>query len=114
MLIVVISPGAALAVDAATFVVSAAFLVALQEPPRAPHPPGHVPDFWPSCKGGIAEVRARRWMLGFMPAFSAYHLIALPCVLALGAVLADEELGGAGVVGDRSPRASAPARSSAR
>ena len=31
-----------------------------------------------------------------MPAFSAYHWIALPCVLGLGAVLADEELGGAG------------------
>ena len=35
-------------------------------------------------------------MLAFMPGFSAYHLIALPCVLALGAVLANEELGGAG------------------
>jgi hypothetical protein len=41
-------------------------------------------------------VRRRKWMLRFMPAFSAYHLVALPCVLALGAVLADRELGGAG------------------
>ena len=31
-----------------------------------------------------------------MPGFSAYHLVALPCVLGLGAVLADRELGGAG------------------
>ena len=96
VLIVVLSPGAALAVDAATFVVSAAFLAALKEPPRAPHPHGHVPGFWAELKGGIAEVRSRRWMLGFMPAFSAYHLVALPCVIALGAVLAHEELGGAG------------------
>jgi MFS family permease len=96
VLIVVLSPGAALAVDAATFVVSAAFLLALREPPRAPHPPGHAPHFWRELQGGIAEVRARRWMLGFMPAFSAYHLIALPSVLALGAVLAAQELGGAG------------------
>ena len=95
-LIVVLSPGAALAVDAATFVVSAAFLVALKEPPREAHPAGHAPNFLAELKGGIAEVRARRWMLGFMPAFSAYHFIALPCVLALGAVLADQELGGAG------------------
>jgi hypothetical protein len=95
-LIVILSPGAAMAVDAATFVVSAAFLLALKEPPREPHPPGHDPHFWRELKGGIAEVRRRNWMLGFMPAFSAYHLIALPCVLALGAVLADEELGGAG------------------
>jgi MFS family permease len=95
-LIVILSPGAAMAVDAATFVVSAAFLLALREPPREPHPPGHAPHFWRELKGGIAEVRQRRWMLSFMPAFSAYHLIALPCVLALGAVLADQELGGAG------------------
>jgi MFS family permease len=95
-LIVILSPGAALAVDAATFVVSAAFLVVLREPARAPHPHDHVPHFWSELKGGVAEVRRRRWMLGFMPAFSAYHLVALPCVLGLGAVLANEELGGAG------------------
>jgi MFS family permease len=95
-LLVVFSPGAALAVDAATFVVSAAFLVAVREPPRAPHPAEHVPDFWRELADGIREVRQRRWMVAFMPAFAAYHLVALPCVLALGAVLADEELGGAG------------------
>ena len=95
-LIVIFSPGAAMAVDAATFLVSAAFLVALKEPEREPHPPGHTPHFWRELKGGIDEVRQRRWMLGFMPAFSAYHLVALPCLLALGAVLADQELGGAG------------------
>lgn len=95
-LIVILSPGAAMAVDAATFVVSAGFLLLLREPERAPHPPGHAPHFWRELKGGFAEVRRRSWMLGFMPAFSAYHLIAIPCILALGAVLADQELGGAG------------------
>ena len=95
-LLVVFSPGAALAVDAATFVVSAAFLFALREPPRPPHPPEHIPNFWRELADGTREVRQRRWMLAFMPGFSAYHLIALPCVLALGAVLANEELGGAG------------------
>ena len=96
VLIVVLSPGAAVAIDAATFVVSAAFLVVMREPPRAPHPPDHAPDFLAELKGGVREVRSRRWMLAFMPAFSAYHFVALPCVLALGAVLADRELGGAG------------------
>jgi MFS family permease len=95
-LVVILSPGAAMAVDAATFLVSAAFLLALREPEREPHPPEHIPHFWRELKGGIDEVRQRRWMISFMPAFSAYHLIALPCVLALGAVLANEELGGAG------------------
>jgi MFS family permease len=96
VLIVVLSPGAAVAIDAATFVVSAGFLLALREPARAPHPHDHVPNFLAELKGGIAEVRSRRWIVAFMPAFSAYHFIALPCVLALGAVLADRELDGAG------------------
>jgi MFS family permease len=96
VLIVLLSPGAAIAVDAATFLVSAAFLAFLREPDRPTAAAGHVPHFWSELKAGVAEVRRRRWMLGFMPGFSAYHLIALPCVLALGAVLADQELGGDG------------------
>ena len=96
VLIVALSPGAAVAIDAATFVVSAAFLVALREPPREPHPHEHAPDFLAELKGGLREVRSRRWMVAFMPALSAYHFVALPCVLALGAVLADRELDGAG------------------
>jgi MFS family permease len=96
VLIVALSPGAAVAIDAATFVVSAVFLLVLREPPREPHPHEHAPDFLTELKGGVREVRARRWMVAFMPALSAYHFVALPCVLALGAVLADRELGGAG------------------
>jgi MFS family permease len=95
-LIVILSPGAAVAIDAATFVVSAAFLTLLREPPREPHAEHAAPHFWSELKGGVAEVRARRWMLAFMPPLSAYHFVALPCVLGLGAVLADRELGGAG------------------
>jgi hypothetical protein len=38
-------------------------------------------------------------MWTFMPAMSAYHLIALPGVLALGPVIADRDLGGAGAWG---------------
>ena len=115
VLIVTLTPGAAVAVDAATFVVSAAFLVRLREPPRAAQPDGHAPDFLAELKGGFAEVRSRRWMLAFMPALSVYHWIALPCVLALGAVLADQELGGAGswaVIVSASASARSPARRS--
>jgi hypothetical protein len=95
VLIAVSGPGQAIAVDAATFAVSAGFLLAL----RAPRPiratdPGGV-GFWSELKGGIAEVRRRRWMWSFMPAMAGYHLIALPGVLALGPVIADRDLGGA-------------------
>jgi MFS family permease len=96
VLIVALSPGAAVAIDAATFVVSAAFLLLLREPARAPHPPDHAPGFLAELTGGVREVRSRRWMVAFKPALSAYHFLALPCVLALGAVLADRELDGAG------------------
>ena len=43
----------------------------------------------------IAEVRKRRWMWSFMPAFTAYHLLALPGVLTLGPVISATELNGA-------------------
>jgi MFS family permease len=93
-LIVIASPGAAVAVDAATFLVSAAFLTAMRSPPLQRRE--EAPRFLAELKGGFAEVRARRWLCAFMPAFSAYHLIALTCVLALGPVIADTRLGGAG------------------
>ena len=99
LLIAASGPGEAIAIDAATFAISAGFLLLL----RAPRPiratdPGGV-GFWAELRGGIAEVRRRRWMWTFMPAMAAYHLIALPGVLALGPVIADRDLGGAGAWG---------------
>jgi hypothetical protein len=92
VLIAVSSPGTAIAVDAATFAVSAAFLTRLHVTADKRVSEHH---FWADMKGGIAEVAKRRWMWTFMPGFSAYHLLALPCVLALGPVIADRELNGA-------------------
>jgi MFS family permease len=92
VLIAISSPGTAIAVDAATFVVSAAFLTRLRVT-SVRHESEH--HFWRDLKGGIAEVAKRRWMWTFMPGFSAYHLLALPCVLALGPVIADRRLDGA-------------------
>jgi predicted MFS family arabinose efflux permease len=99
LLIAAAGPGEAIAVDAATFAVSAAFLLALRAPrPTRASDPGGV-GFWAELRGGIAEVRRRRWMWSFMPALGAYHLIALPGVLALGPVIADRDLGGASAWG---------------
>jgi MFS family permease len=99
LLIVASGPGEAIAVDAVTFAVSAVFLLFLRapRPVRASDPAGV--GFWAELQGGIAEVRQRRWMWTFMPAMAAYHLIALPGVLALGPVIADRDLGGAGAWG---------------
>jgi MFS family permease len=92
ILIAISSPGTAIAVDACTFVVSAAFLTRLHVRSERKETEHH---FWRDLKGGIHEVAQRRWMWTFMPGFSAYHLLALPCVLALGPVIADRELSGA-------------------
>jgi MFS family permease len=94
VLIALVGPGGAIALDAATFLASAALLLTLRARPAA-QPRDERSSFWADLRGGLAEVRARRWMWTFMPAFSAYHLLALPCVLALGPVIADRELGGA-------------------
>jgi predicted MFS family arabinose efflux permease len=96
LLVVTLGPGAAIGVDALTFLASALFLIRMGAQPsvRATH--DAVSGFWTELRGGVAEVRRRRWMWTFMPALTAYHLIALPCVLALGPVIADRELGGAG------------------
>jgi MFS family permease len=92
ILIALAGSGTAIAVDGGTFLVSAAFLAALHvrhEPKTVEH------HFMRDLKGGIAEVAERRWMWTFMPAFTAYHLLALPCVLALGPAIADQDLNGA-------------------
>jgi MFS family permease len=93
ILIAVDGPGTAIAIDAVTFLVSAGFLLRL----RVPHVRSRATEhhFWRDLRGGIAEVAKRRWMWTFMPAFTTYHLLALPCVLALGPVIADTELSGA-------------------
>jgi MFS family permease len=94
LLIVFAGPGTAIAIDAGTFLVSVAFLAQLHvHHDRAATTEHH---FWRDLKDGIGEVRKRRSMWTFMPAFSADHLLALPCVLALGPVIADRELDGAG------------------
>jgi hypothetical protein len=99
LLIAASGPGEAIAIDAATFAISAGFLLRLEAPrPIRGTDPGGV-GFWAELRGGIAEVRRRRWMWTFMPALAAYHLIALPGVLALGPVIADRDLGGAGAWG---------------
>ncbi|HET8953322.1 MAG TPA: MFS transporter [Solirubrobacteraceae bacterium] len=96
LLVVTVGPGAAIGVDAVTFLVSALFLIRMGPVPAVRAAGEAVSGFWDELRGGVAEVRSRRWMWTFMPALTTYHLIALPCVLALGPVIADRELGGAG------------------
>ena len=114
LLIAASGPGEAIAIDAATFAVSAIFLLGIETGRRAPWPRGRDEAratggddaslarrgrFWTDLKAGFDEVRERAWIRRYMPVMAAYHLIALPGLLALGPVIADRDLGGAAAWG---------------
>lgn len=93
-------PGGALAFDALTFAVSIALLLPLKprmvdEAMGEEDPVATTTHFWTSLKEGWVEVRSRSWVLGFLGAISAYHLVVLPAIFVIGPVLMDRELDGA-------------------
>ncbi|WP_431961515.1 MFS transporter [Actinacidiphila sp. bgisy160] len=96
-LIALAGPGGALALDALTFAVSAAFLARLR--PRATET-GTTQDataktFLGELRAGWDQVRTRTWVWSGMAAIAVYHVVVLPSVFVLGPVLAEDEWGGA-------------------
>ena len=96
-LIALLGPGSAIAIDAASFLVSAACLAAMSPRPGARIDAAAETGaaFLAQLRDGWREVTSRVWLRSFLVLLAAYHLIALPCVLALGPVIADRELDGA-------------------
>ena len=96
ILIAIGGPGDAIAVDAFTFALSAACLIALR-PDRAPA----VADaeehdgFAARLRSGWREVRRRPWLASGLGAMAAYHVFVLPAVWILGPALAESDLDGA-------------------
>jgi MFS family permease len=95
VIIAVSGSGEAIAVDAATFVVSALCLARLRL--------GTVPDaaaddepepFLAGLRAGWHEVRSRAWLSWGLVAMSTYHVFVLPAVFVLGPTLANRELDG--------------------
>ena len=86
--------GAALATDAATFVVSAAALLAMRPPEhdRGEAGTGFVADL----AEGWAEFRARTWVWVIVLQYAIWHMLVLGPFMVLGAVVARDSLGGAG------------------
>jgi MFS family permease len=84
--------GVALAVDAGTFAVSAAFLLALRV--RA-LPPVESQPFLAELRDGWREFRARDWLWGIVLAASVANTLAASYQV-LGPIQAERELGGAG------------------
>ena len=96
ILIAIGGPGDAIAVDAFTFALSAACLIALR-PDRTPA----VADaeeqdgFAARLRSGWREVRRRPWLASGLGAMAAYHVFVLPAVWILGPALAESDLDGA-------------------
>ncbi|MEU6273977.1 MFS transporter [Streptomyces populi] len=96
-LVALAGSGGALAVDALTFAVSAAFLARLAPRDPAPGEPPSAPGgrFLGELRAGWTQVRSRTWVWSGMAAISVYHVVVLPAVFVLGPVLAEDEWGGA-------------------
>jgi MFS family permease len=94
VVIAVGDPGDAIALDALTFVASAACLIALR--PYVERQPAAGEDrFVARLREGWREVRSRPWLSYGLVAMGAYHVLVLPAVYVLGPVLAERELSGA-------------------
>ena len=92
LLVATSGAGTALAVDAATFAVSAAFLLALRVPRLVPAP---AASFVRQLRDGWREFRARDWVWGIVIAASVANMLSAGYQV-LGPVQAERELGGAG------------------
>ena len=90
-LVATVGPAWVFAVDGATFVVSAGFLLALRVPPRRRAEPQR---FLTDLAAGWREVRARTWLWASLIAFSLSNLTTAT-FFVLGPVVFAEELGGA-------------------
>ncbi len=96
-IIAISGPGQAIAVDAATFVLSAACLLRLRAAPVRATGPNVLAGagFVEQLREGWREVRTRAWLRWGLLAMASYHVFVLPSVLVLGPTLAARDLGGA-------------------
>jgi predicted MFS family arabinose efflux permease len=102
VIVVAAGSGEAIAVDAATFAVSALCLARMRlgaEPAAAIPDAGAVAEegerFLAGLRDGWHEVRSRTWLMWGLIAMSVYHVFVLPAVFVLGPTLAERQLDGA-------------------
>jgi MFS family permease len=95
ILVAAAGPGAAIAVDAATFALSAACLAALGGRTRAPRAPS---SFLADLREGWVAFRSRRWVWTLVAYFAVGNML-WGAWAALGPVVAERDLGGAAAWG---------------
>jgi MFS family permease len=95
VLVAVAGAGWAIAVDAATFAISAACLARLRPPRRAAREPS---SFVSDLREGWVAFRSRRWVWTFVAYFAVANML-WGAWSALGPVVADRDLGGAAAWG---------------
>jgi hypothetical protein len=101
LLVLGFSPAAAFAIDAATFLVSAALLVRLNPRDRgAPAvAPSVAPSVWGDVREGFHEVRSRSWVWATLASFCVALFVALAPLFVLGPIVAREQYGDLAVFG---------------
>jgi MFS family permease len=92
LLVATVGFGVVFAVDAATFVVSAGFLLAMRLPPIATRE--RRASFLADVAQGFAEVRRRAWLWTAFIAFAVSNL-SMASYFVLGPLVVENELGGA-------------------
>ncbi|MBS1878723.1 MAG: MFS transporter [Actinobacteria bacterium] len=86
------SPGDALAIDAATFAISAACLLRVHAP-RPPRP-AVATSFLTDLRGGWSEFASRTWLWSIVVAAAVSNAVCFPAFQVLGPTVAKAELGG--------------------
>jgi len=86
------SPGSALAIDAATFAVSAACLWGVRAP--GVRPQGEADNFLAELRHGWREFSSRSWQVAIIASLALSNLIFPGAFLVLGPTVAQESLGG--------------------
>ena len=96
LLVATVGAGAAIAVDAATFAVSAAFLVALR---LGPAESGQAQGMLGDLLAGWNDFRSRTWLVFANVVAALGNALVIAPFLVIGPAVADEALGGAGAWG---------------
>ena len=100
-LVLGVSAGAAFALDAATFLLSAAFLTQVGTRTRGAMPEDVTErgSFWSEMREGLDEVRSRVWVWATLLAFSVALFCGLAPEFVLGPTIAKEQYGNIAVYG---------------